>query len=133
MSWMKTINCPVCGADGFEPDCDGDVVLGEGNLRGLCRNCGEVCERGDDEPGFVAEFPSDRTSCAHGYPDDGECSECVALLREGIDAVIGKAGAGFVSREAAPAEVVDLGAVPRVRCPFCRDRVGGCPHCWRSG
>lgn len=60
MSWMKTTVCPVCRADGFDPDCDEvDVGVGvqEGNLRGRCRVCGEVCERGDDEPGFVAEFP----------------------------------------------------------------------------
>lgn len=101
MSWMKTTVCPVCDADGFDPDCDEvDIGVGvqEGNLRGLCRNCGEVFERGGYEPGFVAEFPPEN----------------------------------FFDREATPAEVADLGAVPVVRCPFCRDRVGGCPHCWRS-
>jgi hypothetical protein len=45
MSWLKTTNCPICGVDGFDPDCD-EVDIGVGvqefNLRGICPNCDEV-------------------------------------------------------------------------------------------
>lgn len=45
MSWMKTDRCPFCGHGGFDPDCDSvDVGVGviEGNLRGICSQCGRV-------------------------------------------------------------------------------------------
>jgi len=47
MSWMKQSVCPICKADGFDPDCDSvDVGVGvmEGNLRGRCRVCGLVTQ-----------------------------------------------------------------------------------------
>lgn len=59
MSWMKETKCPVCGTDGFDPDCDEvdiDVGVQEGNLRGVCRRCGNVAQ--DGETGWwEVEFP----------------------------------------------------------------------------
>lgn len=51
MSWLKEKNCPICGRDEFDPDCDEvDIGVGiqQGNYRGLCKECGEVvqCECG---------------------------------------------------------------------------------------
>lgn len=49
MNWLKCTKCPICGEDGFDLDCDEvDIGVGvqEGNLRGICKVCGEVsrCE-----------------------------------------------------------------------------------------
>ena len=36
----------------------------------------------------------------------------------------------YENRAATPAEQVDMGVdVPQVNCPYCQDRVGGCPDC----
>ena len=57
MSWMDEKLCPICKSDDFDPDCDQvDIGVGtiEGNLRGLCLNCGEVFM--DEKKGWVSQF-----------------------------------------------------------------------------
>jgi hypothetical protein len=63
MSWMKETRCPICGDKGFQPDCNEvDIGVGviEGNLRGVCRQCGDVCQC---ECGMWLNRDSDHTDC----------------------------------------------------------------------
>jgi hypothetical protein len=63
MSWMRETRCPVCGGEGFDPDCDEvDVGVGtiEGNRRGRCPSCGEVAEC----PDCGVWCHENRTACA---------------------------------------------------------------------
>lgn len=146
MSWMDTTVCPICGADGFEPDCDEvDVGVGviEGNLRGLCRNCGEVCEKGDLKPGFVAEFPPtsvDREATPAEVADlggdvdvrcpvcldrVGGCPHCVEQLVEGVLAVVDEASRKVLDGEVGTYHPCVHGYPADGECPKCFDLLKG--------
>jgi len=47
VTWMSQRTCPICGAEGFDPDCD-EVDIGVGvqefGFRGRCVKCGEIAQ-----------------------------------------------------------------------------------------
>ncbi len=47
MSWLEEKQCPCCGANDFDPDCEMvDIGVGvqEFDLKGVCKDCGQVAQ-----------------------------------------------------------------------------------------